>query len=474
MAHTASQTPSHAPACDGSATSSTNSRSGKQSDGAGNHTHRPTSDGLDQENDGRRTCGGASVIAPTTAAMIEATLDDHTRGPQFIDQVTATICEALDTHTSFITSSLTAAPGRSRLLACWTADHRGDLIEHASPQLDHPSSSAVVVRDLDSTRAGDRWLIDRGLISIVTITIPTRRRPDNTSLCTAHTDTLNLTDDELTALRLVALRLACELDEAEVVPCDVTETRSMRDQLLHTQTLESVKRLAGGVAHDFNNALHVIRGNISALQRDRPHDAENLDHRLAAIVRAVDRMSALVDRLTVIGRSPTNQPTRVLVDQFISDLAPELCELLGPEVTLRYELNAADCAVLIDRGRLEDVVSSLVRNAQEALELRGNITISSRRGADESVSIHVIDDGIGLDVETTRHIFEPFFSTKSPGVGVGLGLALSSATITDAGGTVTVHSVPGAGTTVTVELPCRHATTTDNRDSAASITDPLT
>ena len=521
---------------------------------------------------------GSSVTNQNTSAMIDATLDDQTRGDHFLDRITSTVRESLGVHTSFIASSLAAPAGRSRLLACSARGHCDNPIDFDATGPDPVPSlraSNVIIRDLDPSRQGDRWLIDIGLSSIATTRVPIRRRQDIAQLGVADAEDLHLSDEELTALRLVALRVAGELDDLQidaelassldafhdirfritadgtivrawssdslptvggvdslvstkisdhfppaladqilsriattiesgevtrieydrhledqrfcyegraarladaeviVVVRDITEIKSLREQLQHARTLESVRRLAGGVAHDFNNALHVIRGSVSALQRDRPQPIENLDHRLAAIVRAVDRTTALVDRLNLIGRSPANQPTRVSVDQFIADLEPDLRKLLGPEITLRLELEAANCAVLIDRGRFEDVVLNLVRNALDAVELRGSIAINTQSVADESVSIRVTDCGIGMDEETSRHIFEPFFSTKSPGVGVGLGLALVSATITDAGGTISVRSIPTEGTTVSVQLPCRHGELAGGSPIVAAQQDPL-
>jgi|TARA_R110002110_G_scaffold116584_5_gene288186 signal transduction histidine kinase/CheY-like chemotaxis protein len=253
--------------------------------------------------------------------------------------------------------------------------------------------------------------------------------------------------------------------EVMVVIRDVSDVRALEEQLVRAHTMESVGRLAGGVAHDFNNVLHIIRGHASALARhlDNPEAAER---RLNSIVRAVDRTSSLVDQLMLISRPTPNNPTPTVVDYFLLALRPALQQLLGESTQLQYELNAPSRAVVIDESRFENVILNLSTNARSAIIDGGRVAIRTKLADDATVVIEFSDNGTGMDAETAAQIFDPFFSTKAPGVGTGLGLANAYAAITDASGTIQVDTAPGQGSTFTIELPCVEAEPDSDKSEA--------
>ena len=241
--------------------------------------------------------------------------------------------------------------------------------------------------------------------------------------------------------------------EVMVVIRDVSDVRALEEQLVRAHTMESVGRLA----HDFNNVLHVIRGHASALARhlDNPEAAER---RLDSIVRAVDRTSSLVDQLMLFSRPDPNNPTPTVVDDFLVALRPALQQLLGESIQLKYELDAPSRAVVIDESRFENVILNLSTNARSAMiDGGGGVIIRTKLADDATVVIEFSDDGTGMDAKTAAQIFDLFFSTKAPGVGTGLGLPNAYAAITDASGTIQVDTVPGRGSTFTIELPCVEA-----------------
>ncbi|MGI9607952.1 MAG: ATP-binding protein [Acidimicrobiales bacterium] len=241
-------------------------------------------------------------------------------------------------------------------------------------------------------------------------------------------------------------------DEVMSVVRDITSLKGLEQQLVHAETLRLVGRLAGGIAHDFNNVLHVIRGHVQALGRHRDDPAQTAE-RLDVITRAVDRTSSLVERLMILSRPTPDNPTPTLVDDFLRGLGPALNQLLGETIELEFVLGAAGKAVAIDDSRFENVLLNLATNALDAMPNGGALRVSTSEDGADRIRLVVSDTGAGIDPEDLTQIFEPFFTTKAPGVGTGIGLSTTYSSVTAAGGTVSVDSTVGAGTTFTIELP---------------------
>jgi PAS domain S-box-containing protein len=240
-------------------------------------------------------------------------------------------------------------------------------------------------------------------------------------------------------------------DQVIAVVRDISDVKSLEARLAHAAAMQSIGALAGGVAHDFNNVLHVIRGHASALKRDSS-DPETTEQRLDAITRAVDRTSSLIEQLMSMSRPAIDNPTPTNLDRFLERLGPSFRQLIGETVHLVLELGCDGAAIVIDDSRLEGVMLNLIGNASDAMPHGGTLTIRTRcDGA--TARIDVTDTGVGMNPEVVTQVFKPFFTTKASGVGTGLGLATTYSSIVSAGGSISVESSPGAGSTFVIELP---------------------
>ncbi len=237
-------------------------------------------------------------------------------------------------------------------------------------------------------------------------------------------------------------------------------------RILQSKSLEALGRLAGGVAHDFNNMLTVILGTVDLLRAEHAGD-EPLDNDLRNIGEAASKAAELTAQLLAFGRKQVLEPQVLKPNEVIRGLVP----LLRRSIPENIELNvicADDVAnVLVDVARLEQVIVNLVVNARDAMSQGGRLTIgTSNRELDEAyaaghpevipgkyVEITVSDTGVGMNEEVRARIFEPFFTTKGQNKGTGLGLATVHGIVRQSGGHVYVYSEPGAGTCFRVYLP---------------------
>ena len=245
--------------------------------------------------------------------------------------------------------------------------------------------------------------------------------------------------------------------EVEGQPCllsilrDVEEQRRLERQLTHAQKMEAIGRLAGGVAHDFNNIMTAVMGYAQiaseTLSQDSPARAD-----LHEILRASGRASELTRQLLAFARRQVTQPRPVDLNSLILETRKLLERLLGEDIMLRTEPAPDLPLVLVDPGQMEQVLVNLSVNARDAMPLGGLLTIATRvRGSE--VLLDVIDTGHGIPAETQGHIFEPFFTTKEHGKGTGLGLATCYGIIRQAGGQIEVVSEVDRGTTFRIILP---------------------
>ncbi len=232
---------------------------------------------------------------------------------------------------------------------------------------------------------------------------------------------------------------------------DVTERRVLEDRLRETQKLESIGLLAGGVAHDFNNILGVIKANAEMLAESL--DCTNPDRELVDDISAgVARASSLTRQLLAFSRKQIVEPVVLDVNQNIQATRKMLMQLVGDDVAVRVAFDRDAPRVLCDPGQLAQVLMNLAVNARDAMKRCGTLWIETRAST-RGVEISVRDTGSGMTDEVRARIFEPFFTTKGVGEGTGLGLSVVHGIVEEAGGTIAVTTAVGAGTTFRITLP---------------------
>ena len=245
---------------------------------------------------------------------------------------------------------------------------------------------------------------------------------------------------------------------------DVTRRKDLEEQLLHAQKMDAVGRLAGGIAHDFNNLLAVMRGHAELLEDDLAV-LEQARRRLASMQRTTDTAVALTDDLLTFSRRRADEPETIDFHEVCTVASEMLGQLVGPGVIIDLRLAATSTWIHADRHRIEQALVNLIVNAGDAMSYRGRLTIatsnlywSDRPGQPaRALRIAVSDTGTGMTPEVQRKIFEPFFTTKPPGSGTGLGLSTAYGVVRGCGGSITVDSRLGEGTTFVITLPVTQA-----------------
>ena len=267
------------------------------------------------------------------------------------------------------------------------------------------------------------------------------------------------------------------LEDGEVVgmlgvSSDLRELKRLEERLRQAQKMEAVGRLAGGVAHDFNNILTAI-GGYAGMAADRVGDPQ-VAADIAEVVRATDRARGLVDKLLAFSRRGRVVPRPLDPNQLIRELTPLLRRTLPSEVRMTQALDADAWLVRSDPRQLEQALLNLVLNARDAMPEGGTLSVRTDNvvldapaaaGLDEALSagdyvrLTIQDTGIGMDAAVKARIFEPFFTTKKVGKGTGLGLSTVFGAVRHLGGGIQVHSAPGAGARFCLYLPRSEQTT---------------
>jgi PAS domain S-box-containing protein len=275
----------------------------------------------------------------------------------------------------------------------------------------------------------------------------------------------------------LAYLVGCGVDITERKEAEAARAR-LESQLLQSQKLESIGRLAGGVAHDFNNHLTVINGYCDLIVSGLAPDDPNREI-LGDVRRAGERAATLTRQLLAFGRKQFLSPRPVSLNRIVSSMETMLRRLVPENIALTMALAPELDAAMADTGQIEQVLMNLVVNARDAMPEGGTIRIETANadletatgerdreiGPGACVALAVSDTGIGMDERTRALIFEPFFTTKKPGEGTGLGLATVYGIVKQSGGAITVRSHPGKGSTFTVYL---------RRSSADAIEVPTT
>jgi PAS domain S-box-containing protein len=262
---------------------------------------------------------------------------------------------------------------------------------------------------------------------------------------------------------------------------DITEQRQLEERLRHSQKMEAVGTLAGGVAHDFNNLLTIISG-YSELLQSQLGPRNPLFPEVEEIKKAGERASSLTRRLLTFSRRQVVQPRLLDLNAVVNDVEIMLRRLIGANITMATFADPDLGAVKADPGQIEQIIVNLAVNARDAMPEGGSLTIRTRnvevdqayarRHPDLRPGMHAMlsisDTGTGMDERTQAHLFEPFFTTKDPGKGTGLGLPTVYGIVKQCGGHIRFASEPGRGTTFEVYLPLASASAVAERARATA------
>ncbi len=246
---------------------------------------------------------------------------------------------------------------------------------------------------------------------------------------------------------------------------DITERHHLEEQLRQSQKMENMGRLAGGVAHDFNNMLTVING-YSGMLLEKPTLAPDTREAVQEIRSAGERAAALTRQLLAFSRKQGVEPKPLNLNTVVEEEAGMLRRLIGEDVAIEIRLDPRPDLVLADRAQLQQVLMNLTVNARDAMPWGGTIVIETAReelpsapadapdAAPGSYAVLAVSDtGTGMSPEVLERIFEPFFTTKPPDIGTGLGLATVYGIVRQARGFIRVSSVVGESSTFRVYLP---------------------
>ncbi len=244
------------------------------------------------------------------------------------------------------------------------------------------------------------------------------------------------------------------------------EREKLQDQLLQAQKMEAVGRLAGGVAHDFNNKLQTILGYSDILLHEEQLP-RSLGEYVEEISQAARQSADLTRQLLAFARKQTVAPKVLDLNEMIPDMLRMLKPLISEEIDLQWHAGDRVGPVRMDPAQLDQILANLVVNARDAIEQNGTITVETASAdvdteyvrqhayarAGKHAVLVVTDDGAGMDAQTLEQVFEPFFTTKPQNQGTGLGLATVYGVVKQNGGFVNVYSEPDKGTTFRIYLP---------------------
>ncbi len=253
---------------------------------------------------------------------------------------------------------------------------------------------------------------------------------------------------------------------------DITDNKRLEEQFLQSQKMEAVGRLAGGVAHDFNNILTAILG-YSDLLLAQMNSTHPMHKGVSEIRRAGEFAATLTHQLLAFSRRQSLQLKLLDINEVVHSMEKMLKRLIGEDIQVITVLDSSAGRIKADAGQLEQVVLNLAVNARDAMPKGGVITIQTANatflGDDlpqiaelpigPYVKLAISDTGSGMTDEVKKHLFEPFFTTKEQGKGTGLGLATCYGIVKQCGGHIAVESVPGQGTTFEIYFPCSEADT---------------
>ena len=303
-------------------------------------------------------------------------------------------------------------------------------------------------------------------------------RASQLALHEAHRDLERRVDERTAALARVNDELRREMAERQAAESARSE---LEEQLRHAQKMEAIGRLSGGIAHDFNNLLTAIRGYSELLLTSLAGSPLRTD--VEEIFNAADRAATLTGQLLAFSRRQLLSPEILVLNQRVMDMGRMLNRLIGEHIAIDLHLATDLWSVRADAAQLEQVLVNLALNARDAMPDGGRlaiettnreVSVSQARALEISpglfVELLVRDTGIGIPADVQGRIFEPFFTTKPKGAGTGLGLSMVYGFVRQSGGTVSVQSAPGLGSTFSLLLPRTDDTTPSGPPAPRTLT----
>lgn len=268
------------------------------------------------------------------------------------------------------------------------------------------------------------------------------------------------------------------LQEIKGYLIDISKRKELEQQLRQAQKLEAIGRLAGGVAHDFNNILTVILGYTTILHEKLKDDDESFKNEVKGIEDAANRASSLTRQLLAFSRRQILRPKQVNVNELVKNLERMISRLITEDISIHHYLFAEPDTVWVDPGQLEQVIMNLTVNARDALPDGGTINIKTENcilkeavpspmgniPSDEYVCLSVQDSGVGIAPHHIKMIFEPFFTTKEEEKGTGLGLSTVYGIVKQSNGFIQVNSEPNRGTRFRIYFPLTSVSPPDSED----------
>lgn len=246
---------------------------------------------------------------------------------------------------------------------------------------------------------------------------------------------------------------------------DVTEEREVSEQLRQAQKMEAVGQLTGGVAHDFNNMLAVVMGNIE-LAIDSTDEGSRTNTLLRNTLTRTERGAELVKRLLAFSRKQALAPSVVLLDDIVQSMTSTFGQILGETIQVVTRSVDGLWSCKADQGEIENALLNLIINARDAMPNGGMITVTASNATFDNEgaaavdmvpgdysAVTVTDVGTGMTADVLDHVLEPFYTTKSVGEGTGLGLSMDYGFVKQSGGGIRIETAPGEGTAITLYLP---------------------
>jgi PAS domain S-box-containing protein len=319
-------------------------------------------------------------------------------------------------------------------------------------------------QDITKMNIGD-FVADPATSPTMTVGLPTAMRDGTWS---GETTLVSRSGQEFPASQVITGHKFPDgrVDYFSTIIRDLSEVKRLGAHLIQSQKLETVGRLAGGIAHEFNSILTAIIGQSEFLLSELPARSPLVQH-ATEIRTAADRAASLTARLLAYGRQQTLFPVTLDLNQTAQSMETMLRHLLGSHVDIRFVFAADLHAVRADAGQIEQVIVNLIINARDAMPDGGKVTVETANVTlgeasaglnpdlepGDYVMLAITDTGMGMSEDVKRRIFEPFFTTKDIGLGTGLGLSSCDGIIKQSGGYIGVYSEPKVGTVFKVYLP---------------------